>query len=61
MVSHPIQIQTLTNHPNLKFFLTLPADVLFQTYPDPNGGNDAFVIAYATGKAKYAKNWALNP
>jgi len=40
------------------FFLVLPSDILFQTYRDV-ATNEQSVIAYATGKAAYAKNWAI--
>jgi hypothetical protein len=55
------QIATFASHANLKYFLTVPGDILFKATPNVNSGNDFTVVAYATGKAVYAENWAVTP
>jgi hypothetical protein len=56
-----VQIAALQASANLKYFLVLPGDILFKVNPDQNGINNLSVVAYATGKAVYAENWAVTP
>ena len=58
MIAQSTQISTLTTSPNMKFFLVLPADILFRTF---NDGSEFTVVSYATGKAIYASDWSFGP